>query len=98
MGIACALMVTPETSLYSFLVALYVCRWYRKLCLPLDDPMYQPGPVLLSAQTQVTPYLLHMTWEGHPLYRHPHKGWGYLVPAGGTVDSGGMTDIDMEQL
>ena len=91
-------MVTTECDVYPSLVTLRAHRWYRKLWLPLDDPMYQPGPVLLSAQTQVTPYLLHMTWEGHPLYRHPHQGWGYLVPTGGTVGTGSITDMDMGKL
>lgn len=73
-------------------------RWYRKLCMSLDDPAYQPGPVLLSAQTQVTPYLLHMTWEGHPLYKHPQLGWGYLVSVGRAEDTLSTTDKGLEQL
>lgn len=33
----------------------------------------------ISAQTRVTPYLLRMKWEGHPLHAHPQLGWGYIV-------------------
>lgn len=29
---------------------------------------------------RVTPYLLRMTWNGHPLFHHKTKKWGYLVP------------------
>ena len=45
-----------------------------------NDPHWQPGCVLISAQTRVTPYLLRMKWKGHVLHRHPKLSWGYLVP------------------
>jgi len=43
---------------------------------------FEPGPVLLTAQTRISPYLLKMTWNGYPLYYHSTKGWGYLVVEG----------------
>ena len=38
-----------------------------------------PGPVLVSAQMRVAPYLLRMKWKGFPLHHHGHLGWGYIV-------------------
>ena len=49
-----------------------------------DD--WEPGPVNISAQMRVTPYILRMKWNGHPLYYHSKCKWGYIVdpdlPAG----------------
>ena len=67
--------VTSYRQVYPFLWYVYMYRWYRKLCKSDSEP----GPVQLSAQTQVTPYILRMAWNGRPLYRHKSLGWGYLV-------------------
>lgn len=42
-----------------------------------DD--WKPGPVNITAQTRVTPYLLRMKWKGHPLHYHKKLGWGYII-------------------
>ena len=54
--------------------------WYRQLCLNINYSPWQSGPVLISPQMRVVPYLLRMKWEGHPLYYHTSLGWGYIVP------------------
>jgi len=54
-------------------------RWYRSLCMRRTADNWQPGCVNVSAQTRVTPYLLRMKWNGHPLHHHPRLGWGYVV-------------------
>jgi DNA polymerase gamma 1 len=53
-------------------------QWYRNVCDKISNPVFQPGPVLLSAQTTISPYLLRMSWKGYPLYHHSEFGWGYL--------------------
>ena len=50
-------------------------NWYRKLCT--DASM---GPHNISTSMRITPLLLHLTWEGYPLYFHADYGWGFLVP------------------
>lgn len=37
---------------------------------------------LISANSQVTPSLLRLQWDGRPLYHMKNSGWGYLVPVG----------------
>ena len=41
---------------------------------------WKPGPTNVTSQMRIAPYLLKMKWDSHPLYYHPRKGWGYLVP------------------
>lgn len=57
----------------------FVFSWYRKLCPKQTDGSKDPIPLLLTPQMRVTPYLLRMTWNGHPLFHHKTKKWGYLV-------------------
>lgn len=54
-------------------------KWYRDLCMHPRDSEYQTGPCNISSQTKVTPSLLRMTWNGHPLHHEQKHGWGYLV-------------------
>lgn len=49
------------------------------MCPKLSDDNDKPSPVLLTAQMRVSPYLLRMTWNGHPLFHHKTKKWGYLA-------------------
>ena len=44
-----------------------------------SDRHWRPGPVNITAQTRVTPYLLRMKWKGHPLHYHTKLGWGYII-------------------
>ncbi len=44
-----------------------------------SDASWKPGPVNVTAQTRVTPYLLRMKWNGHPLHYHDKLGWGYII-------------------
>ena len=45
-----------------------------------DKEEWKEGPVNISAQCQVAPSLLRMTWDGFPLHYTRKHGWGYLVP------------------
>ena len=47
---------------------------------PSDKEEWKEGPVNISAQCQVAPSLLRMTWDGFPLHYTRKHGWGYLVP------------------
>lgn len=47
--------------------------WYRKLCEKSDSN------VQLTTGMQVTPKLLHLTWENFPLFHTKEFGWGILV-------------------
>lgn len=55
---------------------------------------WKPGPTNVSSQMRITPYLLKMKWNGRPLYHHPNKGWGYLVPVQNDVCSNSFDDIN----
>jgi len=44
------------------------------------DSQLNPRPINISSQTQVTPYILQMTWDGFPLHYEQKYGWGYLAP------------------
>ncbi len=61
------------------LLCFNVSRWYRSLCMKRNNPDWRPGPVNITAQTRVTPYLLRMKWKGHPLHHHAKLGWGYII-------------------
>ena len=63
--------------------SLLCCRWYRSLCPRRDAWSWQFGPVGISPQMRVTPYLLRMKWNGYPLHWREKMGWGYLIPASG---------------
>lgn len=73
----------PESGCYSvhssMLLLLFFCRWYRDLCAKRHHEHWRPGPVNITAQTRVTPYLLRMKWKGHPLHFHAKLGWGYII-------------------
>ena len=61
------------------------------------DPNWRPGAVNVTAQTRVTPYLLRMKWNGHPLYHHSKLGWGYIIApklTSGKVPNFGAEDVD----
>ncbi|KAL3266716.1 hypothetical protein HHI36_010877 [Cryptolaemus montrouzieri] len=62
-------------------------NWYRKLCTkPDSNSEWIPGPQLISTAMQITPKLLHLTWEGYPLHFLKSKGWGFLVPYSDDTD------------
>ena len=57
------------------------------------------GPINITAQTRITPYLLRMKWKGHPLHYHANLGWGYIIspdlPEGETPTFDGDDDVDL---
>lgn len=69
----------PESGSSRFHAASLCCRWYRDLCMKRHHEDWRPGPVSVTAQTRVTPYLLKMKWKGHPLHFHAKLGWGYII-------------------
>ena len=64
-----------------------------------DD--WKPGPVKITAQTRVTPYLLRMKWNGHPLHHHTSLGWGYVIspdlPKGETPKFDDSCDFELSR-
>lgn len=54
--------------------------WYRKLCVPPKKDDWAPGPQLITTKMQVSPKLLHLTWEKYPLHYIRGQGWGSLRP------------------
>lgn len=54
--------------------------WYRKLCLPPKTDDWSPGPQLITTKMQVSPKLLHLTWEKYPVHYIRGEGWGSLRP------------------
>lgn len=60
---------------------------------------WQKGPVKITAQTKVTPYLLRMKWKGHPLHHHHKLGWGYIIspdlPIGEAPKLDSTTDLEV---
>lgn len=72
-------------------------QWYRKLCSkPSTTPDWVPGPHLISTSMQVTPKLLHLTWEGYPLHFVRGYGWGFLVPFANDAEN--QHQLPIEQL
>jgi DNA polymerase gamma 1 len=55
-------------------------EWYRDLCLRHYSDSWRPGPVLITTQTQITPKLMRLTWNGYPIHHLKDQKWGYLVP------------------
>lgn len=49
-------------------------KWYRDLFPSAKKPM------LLSTRTRVTPLLLRLRWDGHPLFWVNAFGWCFLAP------------------
>ena len=62
---------------------------------PSDKEEWREGPVNISAQCQVAPSLLRMTWDGFPLHFTRKHGWGYLVP--GRTDNLTANQISLPQ-
>ncbi|XP_045453407.1 DNA polymerase subunit gamma-1, mitochondrial [Melitaea cinxia] len=55
--------------------------WYRKLCTkPGKDDDWTPGANNITTSMQITPKLLHLSWEGYPIHYIQSEGWGFLVP------------------
>jgi len=63
---------------------------------PSDKEEWREGPVNISAQCQVAPSLLRMTWDGFPLHYTRKHGWGYLVP--GRMDNLTANQISLPQI
>jgi len=62
---------------------------------PSDREEWREGPVNISAQCQVAPSLLRMTWDGFPLHYTRKHGWGFLVP--GRTDNLTANQISLSQ-
>ena len=72
--------------------------WYRKLCLRLNDPNWQPGPMALGTGMQVAPKLMSLCWEGYPLHFIRGLGWGFLVPFKAELSSNDRSSIPLTEL
>ncbi|KAJ8683659.1 hypothetical protein QAD02_019451 [Eretmocerus hayati] len=56
-------------------------NWYRKLCYKQSDaPISYPKTQKISNSMLITPKLLNLTWNNHPLHHIRKHGWGFLVP------------------
>ncbi|KAG9193961.1 DNA polymerase gamma 1 [Alternaria panax] len=68
-------------------------KWYKDLFVKNDAPM------ALTVRTRITPILLKLAWDGHPLVWSDVHGWTYKVPrdeAFAYADKG-LHPIDMSE-
>ncbi|KAJ3065574.1 DNA-directed DNA polymerase gamma mip1, partial [Podochytrium sp. JEL0797] len=49
-------------------------KWYRELWNSKENA------IKISSNMRITPYLMHLTWRGFPLYHNRAFGWLYRVP------------------
>ena len=79
------LAILSELWLLKLLIVNYriLFRWYRNLFQRRDRLPWKPGPVHLSSQMRIVPYILRMKWKGNPLHYHKQLGWGYLISVHG---------------
>lgn len=71
--------VPYSTVTNNLVVPFDATSWYRALCMKRNSENWKRGAVSITAMTRVTPYLLKMKWNGHPVHHHKKLGWGYII-------------------
>ncbi|KAF5851906.1 hypothetical protein GGP41_000651 [Bipolaris sorokiniana] len=68
-------------------------KWYKDLFTKND------GPLNLTVRTRLTPILLRLAWDGHPLVWSDKYGWTYRVPMDEVFayNEKGIKELDMSQ-
>ncbi|KAH7555470.1 hypothetical protein BM1_07093 [Bipolaris maydis] len=68
-------------------------KWYKDLFTKSD------GPMNLTVRTRLTPILLRLAWDGHPLVWSDKYGWTYRVPMDEVFayNEKGIKELDMSQ-
>ncbi|KAH7355978.1 DNA polymerase-like protein gamma [Pyrenochaeta sp. MPI-SDFR-AT-0127] len=68
-------------------------KWYKDLFAKNDAPMN------LTVRTRITPILLKLAWDGHPLVWSDRHGWTYQVPTEeiSAYSDKGITALDLSE-
>ncbi|CAE7032565.1 hypothetical protein PTNB85_04047 [Pyrenophora teres f. teres] len=68
-------------------------KWYKDLFAKSD------GPMNLTVRTRITPILLKLAWDGHPMVWSDKHGWTYKVPMDEVFayNDKGMKQLDMSE-
>jgi DNA polymerase gamma 1 len=68
-------------------------QWYKDLFAKSD------GPMNLTVRTRITPILLKLAWDGHPLVWSDKHGWTYQVPMDEAFayEANGINAADMSE-
>lgn len=60
-------------------------KWYWDLAKPKKD--VPPGTLDLTVRNRVAPILLHLSWQGWPLFHSREHGWTFRVPSSANFET-----------